>query len=208
MISETKLKDFLTRRKKKTLTVDDIKALVDFLNKTLEDKEKYHADEIETLVRNSGWSEKDCAYTWDASGLTAVEARKKIHKQYRKKIPYHFAYIKFYTIESAEGTQDPFALVAGKTNLGPKGENPDFEFSLKIESKKGDRAKRFLLDHDGHRWSCPMVLAIWRDGQKREGEKDTNDCPVEEQDRLNGPEAILAERVESDIGGLLGLFSS
>lgn len=135
-------------------------------------------------------------------GFSGTEAKEKILLDHGKVIPYHFAYIKFYTTKEGYG---PFALVAGKTNLG----NPDFNFSLEITSttKDGDLGRRFLL-RTGGSWYCQGVLAVWKKGQKLKGRKDKDGIKVEEANPWSGPEVRRAEAVETKIRDLLELFSS
>lgn len=156
-------------------------------------KTTYHHAPISTLVPVVGekvWPDQK-------------DAPSRIRAMYNGMVPYHFAYIKFYTTKEGYG---PFALVAGKTNLG----SPDFEFSFKITTSTpdGDQAKQFLI-RTGGSWYCQGVLAVWEDGQKLEGQKDKEGIKVEEGDqRLSRPETRRAKAVETKIRDLLELFSS
>lgn len=167
----------------------------------------YHHAPISTLVPLVPAG----ANVWPAQ----KDAPSRIRVMYNKMIPYHFAYIKFYTTKEGYG---PFALVAGKTNLGA----PDFYFDLsEIEEderpleeiladtkRRANKAKQFLLKTHGD-WYCQGVLAVWEDGQKLEGQEDEDGIKVEERDgRLSSPETRRAKDVEANIRSRLKLFSS
>lgn len=164
-----------------TYTPDDILAFFD--------KEPgYHCKFIYTMVAPG-------KRTWKASGWkTESAAKTMIYAMYHKKIPHHFAYIKFYKKDKDQG---PFALVAGKTNLG----NPDFDFSIDgtSKTKRGDKARRHLKNHT-YDWEPLEVLVVWKDGQAM-GRKDG-------ENQRWGKQSRLALEVESEIKRHFGLFSS
>lgn len=186
------LEEYLERRESRTFTCEEVVCLV---------RERgYHCKPINTLVAEG-------KSTWKESGYkNEGAAQKEIRDTNKEEIPYHFAYVKFYTTKEGYG---PFALVAGKTNLG----GPDFYFDLsKIKKderpleeiladkrKRGDKAKQFLLHTDGY-WYTQEVLVVWQDGQALE--------KIETENQRFGPEARWAETVEADIGGFFGLFKS
>lgn len=179
----------------------------------IDQEKKYYYRPIPTFVpcKESAWSNGEGA-----------EIQRCIRAMYKEKVPYHFAYIKFYKTKEGYG---PFALVAGKSNLGceRKPENPDFDFDLSMKkddrpleeiledkNKRRDKAKQFLL-HTESTWYCQDVLAIWTDGLLLTGQedKDENGRKVEEEDSRHGSQARKAERdVEKPLQDLLGLFSS
>lgn len=153
--------------------------------------------------------------TWLASDFKSQEgALKKIREMYEGEIPFYFTYIKFY--KSADGS-GPFALVAGKSNLGDEThpENPDFEFEIHsckksssgdcqgCQRKRKDKAKRWLgcPDHPGE-WYAPRVLAVWETGQ--ELWRNPGDVNL----RVQSPQARHALAVEEKIRDLFGLFKS
>lgn len=172
--------EYLERRESKRFTQGEV---ADILKKC-----GYCYKFMNTLV-----SPRECKWEYGKGAAS----QKVIRKEYEGKIPYHFAYIKFY-----EEDGEQFALVAGKTNFGTL----DFDFSLKITSstEKGDQARCFLRDKkrtkEGCTWYCQKVLAVWKEGQALE-RKD-------EESQRYGPQAIEAEEVERDIGGLFGLWGS
>lgn len=166
--------------------------------------------QVEYLLRKCGYRYKlidtlvkPGKSTWKESGYESEEAaQKEIRDTNEGKIPYHFAYIKFYKVKNRKG---PYALVAGKTNLGA----PDFYFVLKGKSVRGkekklviaemgkDKAKAFLEEeHEGRKWYSHRVLVVWSKDQE-----ELEKCDVEK-------EINLALSVEADIGGLFGLFYS
>lgn len=169
----------------------------------IDKKTTYHHAPISTLVPVG-------ANVWPYR--KGADSKRRIRAMYNGMVPYHFAYIKFYTTKEGYG---PFALVAGKTNL----ENPDFDFFTDIASttKRGDKAKRFLKGWDpedpknpkDHRdsvgsWYCQMVLAVWDAAWNDEQEKDEF---MEYSPRWSKQDQE-ARKVEGGIKNLLGLFSS
>lgn len=185
------LEEYLKRLESRAFTREEVKCLVR--------KRGYHCEPIDTLVAEG-------KSTWKESGYKQDVAQQKIYNKNKRKIPYHFAYIKFYTTKEGYG---PFALVAGKTNLG----GPDFYFDLSKtkkderpleeiladKKKRKDKAKQFLLHTDGH-WYTQEVLVVWQEGQAL--------GKIETENQRFGPEARWAETVEADIGGFFDLFKS
>lgn len=185
------LEEYLKRPESRTFTREEVESLLG--------ERGYHCDPIDTLV-------KPGKSTWKESGYKQAVAQQEIYNMNKRKIPYHFAYIKFYITKEGYG---PFALVAGKTNLG----GPDFYFDLSKtkkderpleeiladKRKRGDKAKQFLLHTDGH-WYTQEVLVVWQDGQALD--------KIETENQRFGRQARWAETVEADIGGLFGLFKS
>lgn len=139
---------------------------------------------------------------WSRKPNKGKSPQEKIFACHHDKIPGHFAYIKFYKTARGEG---PFALVAGKTNLG----NPDFDFRLHLVESDGksleemskDWAKHFLLRTEGS-WYCQGVLAVWKTDQKLWSRPEDID------QRKQGPQYERAKEVEGEVQKLLGLFSS
>lgn len=184
MDSKTEFQEFLERRRNKELTLQEVKKRVKECG--------YRPEWFDTRIPSDSDHWENAR---DAIEEIALDAK-------NLKIPYHFAYIKFY---EKDGTQ--YALVAGKTNL----EDPDFHFISKNEEIEGEReeiaqmgknkAKVWLKKH-GYKWHCQHVLIVWQEGQSLE--------PLEKEgeDKGHSPEARWAKTVESDIGGLLGLFFS
>lgn len=176
------LKKYLKRRESRTFTRRQVECLLR--------KCGYRCEWIDTLVDpdKSTWVESSCG------GQKAAQS--EICKRNKGKIPYHFAYIKFYRIENGKG---PYALVAGKTNLG----DPDFGFEviegtdekLIIAEMGKDKAKGFVGEKDkGRKWYTHRVLVVWHKDQELPEESDKA--------------ANFALTVEADIGGLFGLFYS
>lgn len=184
------MKEYLKFRESKTFTLKQVETLLD--------KCGYRHKPMDTLVAEG-------KTTWKESGYKSEEvAQAEICKTNKGEVPYHFAYIKFYN-EKGKG---PYALVAGKTNLGA----PDFSFVIKeVDVKSGDeklffaemgkdKAKAFLGEEKKERsWYCQMVLAVWPKDQKEFGEPD--------EENKRGMEN-LAFSVEADISGLFGLYFS
>lgn len=173
--------EFLQKRKAKSFAAEDIREILDQLG--------YHFEWLDTQVTTG--------HTWKESGLTKSAAQEKIRETTEAlKIPYQFTYIKFYKTKGGHG---PFALVAGKTNLG----NPDFDFNIwerkgepvAIEEMGKNKARAWLCCNECD-WYCRRVLVVWDEKQARE-----------ESHRWS-PQANWALTVEADICGLFGLFSS
>lgn len=176
------LKEYLKRRKSMTFTRRQVECLLR--------KCGYQCKWTNTLVDpdKSTWVESSCG--------SQTAAQNQIRKRNKGKIPYHFAYIKFYRLENGKG---PYALVAGKTNLG----DHDFDFEviegtdekLIIAEMGKDKAKAFVGEKaKGRKWHTHRVLVVWHKDQKMSEESDEA--------------ANFALTVEADIGGLFGLFKS
>lgn len=179
--------EYLWCRKSKTFTPREVAYLLERCG--------YAYQFIDTLVEAG-------KHTWQESGLNQKTAADKIYNLYREKVPYYFAYIKFY-----QGNAGTYALVAGKTKL----DAPDFYFLLDDKQPKSedgkklniaelgkDKAKVFLLENHCD-WYCQKVLAVWT----KEQEKFSKFSDTERERAEN-----LALSVESNIAGLFGLFSS
>lgn len=187
------LTEYLDNRKNRTFTIGQIKYLLE--------KCGYRCKFIDTLLH-------DGQTKWPSR--KGADAKRDIHKKYKEEIPFQFAYIKFYEVhEEEEEEKHLYALVAGKTNLG----DPDFSFETIRDKDKdlneaaSDNAKVFLGEKV-YSWHCQKVLAVWKKGQRLEGQPDENGTNVEDEDKRHGPQARRAVAVERDIGGLLGLWGS
>lgn len=185
------LTEYLDNRKNRTFTIGQAIYILE--------KYGFSCKLIDTLLQDkqTEWSNGE-------------EAKRRIHKKYKEEIPFQFAYIKFYEVyEEKEEEKHLYALVAGKTNLG----NPDFGFKTirdkdrDLNEAASDNAKVFLGEKE-YFWHCQKVLAVWKKGQRLEGQPDENGTNVEDENKLHGPQARRAMAIERDIGGLLGLWGS
>lgn len=196
---------FLNKRQNKTFTATEI---MYFLH-----EQGYRFRLIDTLIPNKGYREFN-----STKGYSCVCWPRKQKGSYCNDlcnamesfgIPKHFAYIKFYADHGYEENADDAAshiraLVAGRTT---RSINNDFQFAMLQSLKgqpsdviddvalepKGDKAKKWLHQKNV-RWYHEKVLIIW--------------SPKAEQEEDESKVKNLAESVETDIGGLFGLFES
>lgn len=174
--------EYLDHRRKKLFTPGEVAYLLE--------KCGYQYLFLDTLVPEG-------ATTWPSG--SGRKCQKSLRNTLEKrKVPKHFAYIKFYMKSKGD---TPYALVAGKTNRINDG-RPDFEFkriehAIKdIDYEQADKAK-FWLWQENYQWYCSHVLIVWS--------KDPRKVALATEDReLEN----LALSIEADIGGLLGLFKS
>lgn len=151
-------------------------------------------------------TENECfkAFCWE-NQKQGLEALKEELKNV-KKVPEHFAYIKFYSEGSnAKNDKEIWALVVGKSNT----DDPDLCFKLfateeiykqkinKMQSPKvlnrklpGDLSKIWLYEHKESKWFVEKILVFWKD--------------ISDDENIS----LMAFKAEADIGGLLGLFNS
>lgn len=111
-------------------------------------------------------------------------------------IPNHFAYVKFYADKTyKEGVDEPtnhiFALEAGKTSYHDMYKT-DVLFSEKV--KDGLARKWLYANKEKYLWYLEKILIVW--------------LPLPEEEPDETSLRAFSFSVESDIGGLFGLFSS
>lgn len=191
---------FMKKRQEMKFSLEDVSNLLNKLG--------YRNCVVETEIRKGARKEtekeiyKTIGWKNQKQGLEALKEKLK----YVRKVPEHFAYIKFYSEgSSAKNDKEIWALVVGKSNT----DDPDLCFEVfateeiykqkinKMQSPKvlnrklpRDLSKIWLYEHKESKWFVEKILVFWKD--------------ISDDENVS----LMAFKAEADIGGLLGLFNS